>query len=229
MPSRFVNIGEIFICALKICQSVEASPLWRALHVCSGDGTVHTVTWRRSITPLCPDACSFPFTVRVTTRRSILVGNDPLRFLSSPQYLRCCSAFASIALGRASPPRRPFLVKQLVLLYKLCVAKTVMPVKHSLSGDTNSYGRLHWGETRQKIRSSLGWPLDVVFWPDVGLGGVWGEEASSGLTAVKHHDRGTKPKLRSLSAVMTGCMSSIGTDLMYVCGVSDPQAPHWTI
>lgn len=58
-----------------------------------------------------------------------------------------------------------------------------MSVKHSLSGDTSSYRRLHWGQTRQKIHSSLWWPLDVVCWHDMGLGGVWVEEASSEDTA----------------------------------------------
>lgn len=63
-----------------------------------------------------------------------------------------------------------------------------MSVKHSLSGDTSSYRRLHWGQTRQKIHSSLRWPLDVVCWRDMQLGGVWGEEVSSQLTTHSTED-----------------------------------------
>lgn len=46
------------------------------------------------------------------------------------------------------------------------------------------------------------------------------------ILALKLHDKGTKPGQWSVRSIMTACMSSIGTDLIYVCSVrvSDPHA-----
>lgn len=128
--------------------------------------------------------------MRVKTRSLNFAGNDPASF---PPHHSICSIscrFVSPVCPYGSEQSftsgSPLLVKQFVLLYELrivlCQLPVMMSVKHSLSGDTSSYGRLHWGQTRQKIHSSLAWPLDVVCWHDMGLGGVWGEEASLQVT-----------------------------------------------
>ena len=156
--------------------------------------------WRCSITPafntalMCPVFLSGVCIVRVKTRRLILAGNDP----ASPLYIytaSCCfvspvyPGFSHSSLTSGSPLGCKTVC---VVVRALCQLPTRMSVKHSLSGDTGSYRRLHWGQTRQKIHSSLWWPLHVVFWRDMGLGGVWGEEASSEDSAPSLEDFGLK-------------------------------------
>lgn len=98
-----------------------------------------------------------------------------------------------------------------------------MPVKHSLSGDTSCYRRPHWGQTRQKIHSSLWWPLDVVCWRDMRVGGVWGEETSSEDTAhcledfsLKAPWQGNKAKAVILK-LHNDCVHVIHRDWSHLC------------
>lgn len=154
--------------------------------------------WRCSITPALTIAAIMPpvflsgvCIVRVKTRSSILAGNDPASLLCfSLQYLNfllllCVPCLPLFRFTSGSPLRCKTVC---VVERALCQLPMRMPVKHSLSGDTSSYRRLHWGQTRQKIHSSLWWPLDVACWHDMGLGGVWGDEASSGDTAQSPED-----------------------------------------
>lgn len=51
-----------------------------------------------------------------------------------------------------------------------------------------------------------------------------------GISALNSHDKGTKPVLWSLSSIMTGCMSSIGTDLCLQCwGLWSSEALYSTV
>lgn len=123
-------------------------------------------------------------------------GNDSASLLScSLLYLHSSllpfSRVDSIFLKGTSPLVRPSAVKEAVFDREpsvvLCQFTPRMPVKHSLIGDTSSYRRPHWGQTRQKIHSSLRWPLDVLFWHDMQLGGVWGvEDTVRGLEDLYH-------------------------------------------
>lgn len=69
--------------------------------------------------------------------------------------------------------------------------------------------------------------IHVVFWRDMGLRGVWGEEASSEDTAPSLEDFGLKTswQVNKAEAVILKlhnyyvCVSSIGTDLIYVFSV----------
>lgn len=50
------------------------------------------------------------------------------------------------------------------------------------------------------------------------------------ISALNSHDKGTKPVLWSLSSIMTGCMSSIGTDLCLQCwGLWSSEALYSTV
>lgn len=102
--------------------------------------------------------------LHVKTRRSILMGNDPASLLSSsPPYLQSSllplCRVDSVFLQGTSPLVRPSAVKEAVFQREPCVVLCQftprMSVKHSLVGNTNSFRRPHWGQTRQKIHSSL--------------------------------------------------------------------------
>lgn len=107
-----------------------------------------------------------------------------LRAVSPPHCNICtarccfCPLFTPILLRRVSPP---------VGLCRKRAQTLFCPVSTAYEDACDAFSqqgyeqlqRLHWGETRQKIHSSLWWPLDVVRWLDIGLGDVWGEEVSS--------------------------------------------------
>lgn len=177
--------------------------------------------WRCSITPafntalMCPVFLSGVCIVRVKTRRLILAGNDP----ASPLYIytaSCCfvspvyPGFSQRSLTSGSPLGCKTVC---VVVRALCQLPTRMSVKHSLSGDTGSYRRLHWGQTRQKIHSSLWWPymwyFDVIW--DCVVFEVKRLRQKTQLpvlriSALKHHDKWTKPKLWSWSSIITMCV-----------------------
>lgn len=61
----------------------------------------------------------------------------------------------------------------------------------------SSYRRLHWGQAMQKIHSSLGWPLDLLWWHDSGREDVAGEAGLSENTVFRIS--GTHVKTREQS------------------------------
>ncbi len=195
--------------------------------------------WRCSITPAFTIAALMPpvflsgiCIVRVKTRSPILAGNDPASLLSlSPQYLNCllllcvpylplihftsgspfrCKTVCAVVRALCCPMSTPYEdvcetftqrgYKQLqeAALGTNQAENPLIPVV------TIRCGMLTWYRT--------GWCLR---WWDI----VRRHSSKSWGFALKHHDKGTKPTLWSLSSIMTGCMSSIGTDLIYVCSV----------
>lgn len=168
--------------------------------------------------------------VHVKTRSPIFACNDPASLL-------CCLHCELLLL---SPDLTLFFFLEALHLWfapplKNCLCFRVSPVLSCVNsprgrlwnihsaGDTSSHRRPHWGQTRQKIRSSLRWPLDVVCWHDARLGGVWGEEASSGDTAHCREDFSLKTEWQGnkasavICALHNDCVYVVHSDWSHLC------------